>query len=305
MLIGLGLPVSGTWATPDTLRHVATRADELGFASLWAFQRLMHPVDDDMGAAYHAVHDPLVSLAYAAAVTSRIRLGTAVVMVPYYAPIVLAKALTTLDIVSAGRLDVGLGLGWASMEFEAVRVSMEKRGARAEEFVACLKAIWTQPEVEFHGEFYDVPLSHVDPKPVQAPYPPLLMGGNADAALRRIGRIADGWISSSRTDLTTIGASIDIVKRSADEVGRDADALRFVSRGVVRLTVDPTSGDARIPLQGNVDQILGDIDALAKQGVTEVFLDLNWDPDTVGAGVDPSAALDTADQVLTALAPAG
>ena len=303
MRVGLGLPVSGTWATPETMRYVATRADELGFDSLWAFQRLLHPVDDDWGAAYHAVHDPIAALSYVAAVTSRIRLGIAVVMAPYYAPIVLAKALTTLDIVSTGRLDVGLGLGWSAQEFEAVGVSMERRGPRAEEFVACLKAIWTQREVEFHGEFYDVPLSHVEPKPVQSPYPPLLMGGGAEAALKRIGRIADGWISSSRTDLTTIGQSVELIKASALDAGRDADALRFVVRGVVRLTSTPTSGEARIPLQGNADQIRSDIAALAEQGITEVFLDLNWDADTVGADVAPGAARDNADRVLTELAP--
>ncbi len=303
MRVGLGLPVSGTWATPETMRYVATRADELGFDSLWAFQRLLHPVDDDWGAAYHAVHDPIAALSYVAAVTSRIRLGIAVVMAPYYAPIVLAKALTTLDIVSTGRLDVGLGLGWSAQEFEAVGVSMERRGPRAEEFVACLKAIWTQREVEFHGEFYDVPLSHVEPKPVQSPYPPLLMGGGAEAALKRIGRIADGWISSSRTDLTTIGQSVDLIKASALEAGRDANALRFVVRGVVRLTGTPTSGEARIPLQGNADQIRSDIEDLGAQGITEVFLDLNWDADTVGADVAPGAARDNADRVLTELAP--
>jgi probable F420-dependent oxidoreductase len=301
--IGLGLPVSGTWADPATMRHVATRADELGFDSLWAFQRLLHPVDDDWGAAYHAVHDPIASLSYVAGLTSRIRLGIAVVMAPYYAPIVLAKALTTLDIVSDGRLDLGLGLGWSAQEFDAVGVSMERRGPRAEEFVACLKAIWTQREVEFHGEFYDVPLSNVEPKPVQAPHPPLLMGGGAEAALRRIGRIADGWISSSRTDLTTIGGSVDLIKASAVDAGRDPEGLRFVVRGVVRLTEAATSGDARVPLQGDADQIRADIAALGEQGITEVFLDLNWDDSTVGADVSPEAARANADRVLEQLAP--
>jgi probable F420-dependent oxidoreductase len=301
--VGLGLPVSGTWADPATMRHVATRADELGFDSLWVFQRLLHPVDDDWGAAYHAVHDPIASLSYVAALTSRVRLGIAVVMAPYYAPIVLAKALTTLDIVSDGRLDVGLGLGWSAQEFEAVGVPMERRGARAEEFVACLEAIWTQREVEFHGEFYDVPLSHVEPKPVQSPHPPLLMGGGAEAALRRIGRISDGWISSSRTDLTTVGGSVDLIKESAAAAGRDPEALRFVVRGVVRLTDAPTAGEERIPLQGDADQIRADIADLEAQGITEVFLDLNWDASTVGADVSPTAARENADRVLEQLAP--
>jgi probable F420-dependent oxidoreductase len=284
------------------MRHVAVRADELGFHSLWAFQRLLHPVDDDWGSAYHSVQDPLASLAFTAAVTSRIRLGVAVLMAPYYAPIVLAKALTTIDVLSGGRLDVGIGLGWSAQEFEAVGVSMDRRGPRAEDFVACLKAVWGPDPVEHHGEFYVVPRSRVDPKPVQSPHPPLLMGGGADAALRRIGRIADGWISSSRTDLTTIGTSVDVVKTAAVEAGRDPKAMRFVVRGVVRLTDEPTSGDARVPLQGTADQIREDLHGLTLHGVTEVFLDLNWDDSVVGAA-DPEAALANAERVLTELAP--
>ena len=139
---------------------------------------------------------------------------------------------------------------------------------------------------------------------MQAPHPPLLMGGGAEAALRRIGRIADGWISSSRTDLTTIGGSVDAHQGARRvEAGRDPDALRFVVRGVVRLTDAPTSGEERVPLQGDADQIRADIAALGEQGITEVFLDLNWDAGTVGADVSPDAARENADRVLDQLAP--
>jgi len=301
MRLGVGLPVSGPWATPQNMRRVAIRAEELGYASLWSFQRLLHPVDEDWGPMYQGVVDPVTALAYVAGMTSRIRLGLAVVNLPFYSPIVLSKALTTVDIMSNGRLDVGLGLGWAPQEFEAVGVSAARRGARGEEFVACLKEIWTEPEVEFHGEFYDVPLCRVEPKPVQRPHPPLLMGGMADVALRRIGRIADGWISSSRADLTTIGSSIDVVRSAAVEAGRDPEALRFVVRGVVQLT--DHVHEQRTPLQGTADQIRDDLGHLADQGVTEVFLDLNWDPQTVSADVDPATALGNAERVLTAFAP--
>jgi probable F420-dependent oxidoreductase len=299
--LGFGLPVSGPWATPENLRKVAQRAEELGYDSVWSFQRLLHPVDEDWGPAYHAVLDPVAALAYVAGCTSRIRLGLAVVNLPFYAPIVLSKALTTVDIVSAGRLDVGLGLGWAAQEFQAVGVPSAKRGDRGEEFVACLKATWTEEEVEFHGSFYEVPRSRVDPKPVQRPHPPLLMGGGADVALRRIGRIADGWISSSRTDLTTIGRSIELVRSTAAEAGRDPDALRFVVRGVVGLTESPLA--ERQPLHGSAAQVADDLARLAEQGVTEVFVDLNWDPRTVADDVAADAAMERAEWVLTELAP--
>jgi probable F420-dependent oxidoreductase len=301
MKLGVGLPVSGGWATPDNMRRIAVRSEELGYDSLWSFQRLLHPVDQDWGPAYHAVQDPITSLAYVAGFTSRIRLGIAVLNIPFYSPIVLAKPLTTLDIVSGGRLDVGLGLGWSEQEFQAVGTTSAARGARAEEFVACLDAIWTDPEVEFHGTHYTVPLSRVDPKPVQRPRPPVLMGASAEVALRRIGRIADGWISSSRTDLATIGESIELVKRAATEAGRDARSLRFVVRGVVHLVDDPPTD--RTPLRGTADQIRGDLERLAAQGVTEVFFDLNWDAATVSESAEPVAAADAADAVITALAP--
>ena len=301
MRLGFGLPVSGTWATPDNMRHIAVRAEQLGYDSVWGFQRLLHPVDEEWGPVYHGVVDPVTALAYVAGQTSRIRLGIAVVNLPFYTPIVLSKALTTLDLVSGGRLDVGLGLGWSPQEFAAVGVDSGRRGARAEEFVACLKAVWTQDAPELDGEFYELPRARVEPKTVQRPHPPLLMGGAAEAALRRIGRIADGWVSSSRADLTAIGHSVDVVKGAAIEAGRDPQRLRFVVRGTIGLDA-PVTGDRR-PLQGNAEQIRADLAMLAEQGVTEVFLDCNWDPRTVSDGIDPVAALENAEKVLTTFAP--
>lgn len=301
MKLGVGLPVSGAWATPESLRYVATRAEQLGYDSLWTFQRLLHPVDEEWGRVYHAVLDPLTALAYVAPLTSSVRLGLAIVNVPFYSPIVLSKALSTLDIVSHGRLDVGLGLGWSPQEFAAVGVSSARRGARGEEFIAALQAIWTEPEVEFHGEFYDVPRSRVLPRPVQAPHPPVLLGGSADVALRRAGRIAGGWISSSRTDLAAIGRSIELVRAGATEAGRDVAALRFVVRGVVRLEPEPPP--TRTPLHGTAEQIRADLAQLAAAGVTEVFLDLNYDPRTVSDDIGEREGLANADLTLDALAP--
>jgi len=301
MKLGTGLPVAGPWATPYNMLRTARLAESLGYSSLWAFQRLLHPIDEEWGPSYHAVHDPIVSLAFVAQATSRIRLGLAVVNVPFAAPIVLAKALTTLDIVSAGRLDVGLGLGWAPQEFAAVGLPIERRGARGEEFIACLRAIWTQDEVQFDGEFYRVPRCRVEPKPIQKPTPPLLLGGMVDAALRRAGRMADGWISSSRTDLTTMGRAIDVVKSAAHEAGRDPEVLRFIVRGVA--IHGDEGGPERTPLHGSTDQIKYDLAALEAAGVTEVFLDLNYDPRVVADDVDPGWAQEHVETVLTALAP--
>src|SRR5215471_6227747 len=117
MKVGFGLPVSGAWATPQNISHFATRAEQAGYSSLWTFQRLLVPEGSGMEPVYRSVLDPLAALAYAAALTSRIRLGVAVINVPYLSPAYLAKQTASLDVLSGGRLDLGLGLGWMPEEF--------------------------------------------------------------------------------------------------------------------------------------------------------------------------------------------
>jgi hypothetical protein len=167
--------------------------------------------------------------------------------------------------------------------------------------VACLKAIWTDDPVDFSGEFHQVTAAHIDPKPVQSPHPPLLLGGSAEPALRRAGRVTDGWISSSGQDLAEIGAAIRVVADAAAEAGRDPAALRFVSRGVVRLR-PATSGERR-PLTGSLDQIKADVAEVAAQGVTELFVDLNFDSEIGVVDADPAASMARAHELLDALAP--
>ena len=300
--LGFAVPVSGSWATPANCVAIARSAEQLGYASLWTFQRLMSPLDGDaplLAPPYHRVHDPLAILAFLAGQTTTVRLGVAVVDVPYYAPIVLAKHLTTIDHLSDGRLDAGLGTGWSPHEFEAVGTPMGRRGARGEDFIRCLTAIWTQDVVEYSGEFYRVPRSRVDPRPVQRPHPPLLLGGTAEPALRRAGRLAAGWISGSRSDLGEIGASISIVRAAARDAGRDPAELRMVCRGVVKVR----TGE-RAPLVGSLDDIRADLMELADQGVTETFVDLNFDPEIGSSTADAAASMARAGEVLEALAPA-
>lgn len=303
MDIGFAAPVSGSWATEENLGHIAQRAEQLGYRTLWTFQRLLAPLDDSWGETYRSVQDPIVALAYAAARTSTIRLGVAVVNMPFFAPVLLAKQLTTLDILSHGRLDVGLGAGWSDEEYTAVGASKHARGRRAAEFIRLLRTLWTDEVVAHEGEFYRVPPTRMEPKPVQRPHPPILLGGTAEPALRRAGRLCDGWVSSSKADLTTIGESVAIVRAAAEEAGRDPAALRFVCRGVVR--VRPAGDVDRTPLTGTLDQIRGDLHALAEQGITELFVDLNFDPEIGSPDVDPAMSLRRADEVLEALAPKG
>jgi probable F420-dependent oxidoreductase len=299
MQMGFGLPISGSWATPPTIAEVAKTAEKLGYSSLWTFQRLLFPAGDPIPMPYRSVHDPLVLTAYAAAVTETARLGVAIVNLPYYSPILLAKMLTSLDAVSGGRLDAGLGLGWNADEFAAVGASMDRRGARAEEFLRCLHAIWSDEPVEFHGEFYDVPPSYVDPKPVQRPHPPLLLGGSAEPALRRVARVADGWISASRFPAAQVPAAIATIRTAATEASRDPDALRIVIRGAVKIR----DTDDEAPLTGTVDKVRRDIDAYADAGATEFFVDLNFDEQIGNPDADPAESIRRAHEALEAFAP--
>jgi probable F420-dependent oxidoreductase len=305
MKIGFGAPVAGAWASPENLGYFAGRAEELGYESLWAFHRLLVPADKEaMAPVYRSVLDPVSALTFAAARSSRIRLGVAVINLPFVSPTYLAKQSSTLDVLSGGRFDLGLGTGWQREEFIASGVSMERRGARAEEYLAALHTLWADEVSSFEGEFYTIPPSRMAPKPVQKPGPPVLLGGTADAALKRAGRLGAGWISRSATDLTKIHEQIAVVRAAAEEAGKDPSAVRVVVRGVVRAgqEVRDESGE-RARLSGSYEQIREDAAWLGELGVTELFYDLNWDPLVGSPDVTAESATERAKEILEALAP--
>src|SRR5499425_1056955 len=221
MRIGFGAPVSGAWATPANLASFTTEAEAAGYASVWTFQRLIVPEGSAMEPVYHSVLDPMVALGYAAAVTSRIRLGVAVINMPYLSPAYLAKQAASVDVLSGGRLDLGLGLGWMPEEFTAAGTVRPGRGARTAEYIEVMRRLWAGGVAEFHGEHYTIPAGRAAPLPVQQPGPPVLLGGTAPRALQRAGTLADGWITSSRADLSRIADGIDVVKTAAASAGRD------------------------------------------------------------------------------------
>ncbi len=307
MKIGFGAPVSGAWATPENLSRFGARAEQAGYASLWSFQRLLVPEGSGMEPVYRSVLDPMAALAYTAAGTSRIRLGVAVVNLPFVSPAYLAKQAATVDLLSGGRLDLGLGIGWMPEEFAATGASMAGRGRRTAEYVAVLRTLWAGGLTEFSGDFYEIPRSTVAPVPAQPGGPPILLGGLARPALERAGRIADGWVTSSRTDLTRIAEGVGVIRAAAAEAGRDPDGLRIVCRGVVRVGTEAPGpgGDGRMLLSGSPEQVREDTRWLAGQGVTEIFYDLNWDPMVGSPDADPAAATARAEELLEALAPGG
>lgn len=306
MDLGFALPVSGAWATPDNVAAIARAADDRGFRTLWTFQRVLFPASGDIPTVYRSVLDPLVTLSYAAAVTRRVRLGTAVVNGPFYAPAVLAKQIASLDVLSGGRVDAGIGLGWSPDEYAAAGVPMDRRGKRFDEWLDALHALLTEDPVAFDGEFYTVPRSHVAPAPVQSPRPPILLGGTVPAALRRAGTRGDGWISSSRATLEQVREGTQIVRDAAEQGGKQQQDVRVVVRGVTVLRDSPVDAAQRAPLTGSLEQIRDDLGTYDRCGVDEVFLDLNFDSEQVGSpDADPARAMDKARAVLEGLAPSG
>ncbi|MBP2321259.1 putative F420-dependent oxidoreductase [Kibdelosporangium banguiense] len=298
MKIGFGAPVSGAWATPDNLGRFAESAEDLGYSSLWSFHRLLIPGGQPIDPVYRSVLDPLVALAFAAARTSTIRLGVALINLPFVSPTYVAKQASTLDVLSKGRLDLGLGAGWQEEEFIATGASTARRGARTVEYVQVLRTLWADGVSTFDGEFYTIPPSRMDPKPVQKPGPPMLLGGAVPAALARAGRIADGWMSRSATNLDAISEQIALVRAGAAEAGKDPSGVRVVVRGVGR------PGERVGRLSGSFAQIKADAEWLGEQGVTELFYDLNWDPLIGSPDASEAAAAERAQELLHSLKPA-
>ncbi len=307
MKLGFSLPIAGAWATPENQVLVAREAEKLGYHSLWTLQRLLYALEPQNeypampGPRWpefmQSVVDPIVTLAYVASQTTRIRLGISVLVMPNYAPVVLAKQLATLDRLSGGRLDVGLGLGWSRDEYEAVGVPYSQRGKRGDEFIRCLKAIWTDDVVEFRGEFYTVPKSLVQPKPVQTPHPPITVGGYGSAAVRRAVELADGF-SGGNVPLAQVAPLVGELKEAAAAAGRDAEALQIICRGTYRIHDAPQGADRRA-LFGTVDEIREDVGRYAAAGLTELFLEAN-----VFEAMEPAAeAMDRTLGVMEALAP--
>lgn len=297
MQIGLALPQIGHFASPDAVRHVAVGAEHAGFASLWALDRLLAPIaprspypgspDGLLPAAMGTALDPLVVLGLAAAVTTRIRVGTNVLVAPWYPPMLLARSLASLDRVSDGRLDVGLGLGWSVDEYAAVGVPQARLHTRIEEVLDVMEAAWDDGLVAVETRREAVAPSVVGVKPVQRPRPPILLAAFSPAGLERIGRRADGWTPAGLPH-DVIAPMWATVRATASGCGRDPDALRLVVRANVAVVEDRRDAD-RPPFVGSLAQIRADVERTEALGAHELVLDLQ------GVARQPEELLDTAE----------
>ncbi|OBA59461.1 LLM class F420-dependent oxidoreductase [Mycobacterium sp. 1100029.7] len=263
MQLGLHALGIGTGADRAVIDAVASSADECGFATLWAGEHVVmvdrpasrYPYSDDGTIAVPAQADwldPMMTLAFAAAASSRITLATGVLLLPEHNPVVVAKQAASLDHLSGGRLALGVGVGWSKEEFDALGVPFEDRGARTAEYVAALRTLWREDVASFDGRFVGFDSIRVNPKPVRDRHIPIVLGGNSDSALRRVAKWGDGWYGFNLEDVATVRDRIGRLERVCAESGRDRTELRLA----VALR-DPREGD---------------IGALADLGVDELVL---------------------------------
>ncbi len=287
MKLGIALPQLGNWATPENIITISQKAEETGYNSLWVQERLLWPLeplkpypatpDGHLPEVYQYVLDPIISLTYAAANTNNIRIGCAVIDLPYHTPAVLAKQLATLDLISGGRLDFGIGLGWLEDEYIATNVPFKSRGDRVDEFLKCILNLWTEEVSEFDGAFYQVPRSIVNPKPVQKPHPPITVGGFNPRTFERAVNLGDGY-NGIIMPFDQMNDNIEELKKAAEKSGRNFSDLQIVYRAFTSI-MDQSPGKDRPPLSGTVEDINDDLERCEEMGITEIFFDFNFEKD--------------------------
>ncbi len=288
MRLGFSLPQIGPVASPQTIVTVGKRAEELGYDSVWVLDRVLYPVnpqtkypvtpDGSLPEQYKRVFDPLETLTFVAAQTTRIGLGTSVLDMPYYNPVMLARQLTTLDVLSNGRLLVGFGQGWSKDEHDAAGASMKTRGARADEFISLLKAIWTTDPVEFHGKFFEVPKSFIQPKPVQKPHPPIYLAAFTSSALKRAATLADGW-QPTGIPFENMKEMVTQLRSMAQNAKRNPAEQKLIVRANLSVMPHPLDKN-RLMFTGNLEQIKNDIQTVRGIGADELILDPTFSQDS-------------------------
>src|SRR5712692_1855685 len=230
MQFGLCIPHYGKAVSLDDLRTTVQRAEALGFHSVWVSDHVVTPnhLLPTIGPTFY---DAFVVLTYAAAFTQRVKLGSTVIVVPYRNPLVVAKMLATLDVLSGGRIIFGAGVGGAPDEFQALGVPSHHRGRLTNEYLRLMVALWTQDPTNFKGRFFSFTDVRFQPKPLQKPHPPIWIGGRSEAALRRAVAFGEAWHPTSMP-LPTLVATTAQLRHLAHEAGRSEGPLVTVHQGI-------------------------------------------------------------------------
>lgn len=241
MQFGVFAALAAPYITPEGLAALGQEAEDHGIESIWVAEHVVlfdeyvpdYPYADDgrfPASADSGLLEPLSTIAFLAAHTTTVRLGTGILLLPQRNPVYVAKEVANLDWLSHGRIDLGIGVGWQQEEFAAVNVPWPERGARTDEYLQVIKSLWTEDVSSFRGRFYDLPESRMYPKPEQSPHVPIHVGGESDAAIRRAARFGDGWYTFNRPP-SEVGEPMARLNELLEQNGR--------TRSDVQVSVSP------------------------------------------------------------------
>jgi probable F420-dependent oxidoreductase len=292
MRFGFALPGRGPLARPDVLIKLAEKADALRYSFIFVTDHVVIPVTYDSTYPYalsgkpagdwsQGYMEPLALMSFLAGATSRVRLGTSVLVIPYRNPVVTAKMLATLDVMSGGRVILGAGVGWLREEFEALgSPPFAERGRVTDDYLRLMRACWTREPVEWSGTHYRMAPMSVMPKPVQSSIP-IWTGGHTDAALRRTGELADGWHPLGHrppADLhpAEYAEKVAVIHGWARKAGRDPNDITLSFRASLEVMSrrDRPSGGDRVPFRGSAAEVAQDVKDYQAVGVSDFIFDL-------------------------------
>lgn len=279
MKVGVCIPHYGRPIEVSHLLEIARRAEDRGFDSVWVTDHIIVPKDLPILYRDHML-DPLAVLPWLAGVTSRIALGTSVIVLPYRSPVSVAKVLASVDALSGGRLIFGAATGWMAEEFAALGVPFRERGRRADDALEVIRTLWTQEYPELQTRYHRIEGMKVSPLPIQKPRPPIWVGGYSEGAFRRVARYGDGWHATGTTH-EDFQKGIETVSRFWAEEGRQGTPtwslrLPLWLDGVAEAAIDTTRLFSRPHLRGTVDRVIEELKGYQALGCEHIVIELAY-----------------------------
>ena len=295
MKVGLVVPQFGRNASKENLINFVQIAEKEDFESLWVYDRMLYPVSPqqpypgtpdkrEWPEFFKNNLDPITTLAFIAANTTKVKLGTCIIDMLFHNPITLAKEFTAIDILSEGRTICGFGIGWSKDEYLAANIPYEKRGERANEILEAMKKVWTDDVVEFNGDFYKIPKSIINPKPIQKPHPKILLGGFSPKMFERMVKYGDGYIGSLAGSFEYFHNLIKIFNDSIEKSSRarrkDFDLTFLTFPYLLKGNSSENKKNKRPPMTGRTIDVIGsDLSILKSSGIDRVILAINAEND--------------------------
>lgn len=306
MRFGIVLPHFRSVAGPAAIRDVAQAAEALGFDSIWITDRAAIPRGEVNRRFGPAFYDPLVTLGFVAAATSRVRLGATVFVLPFRHPVLMARAIASLDQLSSGRLDLGVGAGWMRAEFDAIGVPFERRGTLTDEYLDAMIALWTAPIASFNGPTVRFENLVSEPQPLQQPYPPIWVGGSTAPAFRRTVKYGQVW-HASPAGLSHLKKAVAELQQTAKALGRDPATIALTTRAPLHFAAATRGFGAEEPADlpiGTPDAVVAMLRRYQAVGFSEVVFDTFFAGFPELEDATPETILTTMRQFARAVMPA-